>query len=210
MTKTQRELLILVGILVVIAVILFLRLGGGGDAPPAPIANTPAAQRVTPGADDPQTLLITQAPAEMLNPMLADSAVTARITAGAIMDPFASVRLTSSQTSSRQTTRQPEPVRSAPSLREIPLSDWPEGLKYDGLVSRAGVPGEYSVLFNDQPVQVGGKIPGTQWNNTEGTEWVLREANRLVIVIQREVHTDRIWEVTTYRHVIRPSVERER
>ncbi len=211
MTKTQRELLILVGILVVIAVILFLRSGGGDDTPTAPVTDVPSSgQTVTPGTDDPQTLLITQAPMEMLNPMLTDSAVTARIAAGAISDPFASNRRTSSGTPTRQPARQPDPVRRDPTLQETFLPEWPDGVTYQALLPRIDAPGEYSVQFNGQSVRVGGQITGTRWNNIAGTEWVLREASRLVIVIRREVHTSTRWEITWYRHVRMQSMEDER
>ncbi len=211
MTKTQRELLILVGILVVIAVILFLRSGGGDDTLTAPVTDVPSAgQTVTPGTDDPQTLLITQAPMEMLNPMLTDSAVTARIAAGAISDPFASNRRTSSGTPTRQPARQPDPVHRDPTLREIFLPEWPDDLEYEGLFPRVDAPGEYTVQFNSQAVRVGERVLGTTWNNIAGTEWVLREASRLVIVIRREVKTSTRWEITWYRHVRMQSMEDDR
>jgi hypothetical protein len=213
MTKTQRELLMLVGILIVIGVILILRLGGNGDIPDLPPADTvPSTTRTaTSGsAGDPGSLLITQAPMEMLNPALSDSAVTARITTGRIRDPFATNRRTNTRvptttTTTQQTTQQT--TTREPEMRENIHTEWPEGVRYDLLISRTGRPGEYSVLFNDQPVLVGEVIPGTRWNNIPETEWKLLEATPLRIVIQREVHTTEIWEVSTYRYVIRPSME---
>jgi hypothetical protein len=210
MTKTQREVLILIGILIVIGVILIIRLGGGGNAPALPPPGTlPAGSAASPGpADDPGALLITQAPVEMLNPALSDSAIAARIMNGPIRDPFASNRRTTRPV--RQTDPQPTVTRAPPERREIALTDWPEGVRYDMLSAIPGSPGEYSVLFNDQPVRVGEVIPGTRYNDEPGTEWRLVEASRLLIVIQREIHTDRIWEVSTYRHVLRPSMESDR
>jgi len=213
MTKTQRELLILVGILVVIAVIFIIRQSGNGDIPVLPPTGTvPAnARTAAPGsARDPGSLLITQAPSGMLNPALSDSAVTARITAGRIQDPFATNRRTSTRVPTTQTTTQPTTqttTREPPSRREITLTEWPDGVGYEMVLSRPGSPGEYVVLFNDQQVLVGEVIPGTRWNNIPGTEWKLLEATRLLVRIQREVHTSAIWEVSTYRYVIRPSTE---
>jgi len=208
MTKTQRELLILAGILAVIVVIILLRSGGENETPTAPVTRVPSAgQTVVPGTDDPQTMLLTQAPMEMLNPMLTDSAATARIEAGLIRDPFASDRRTSSRGPSRQPTLQPDPVRRDPTLEESYLENWPEGVTYGGIMERVDAPGEFSVRFNGQPVRVGGQIPGTRWNNIAGTEWVLREASRLVIVIRREVKTSTLWNITWYRHVRMQSME---
>jgi len=222
MTKQKRELLILAGILIVIAVLLIVRLGGEGDIPPFPVtANVPPAGRtVTPGTaqpggtGNPRTLLITQAPVEMLNPMFSDSAVTARIEAGAIRDPFASVHRTASRASSRQPTRQqasqPSRISTPPPLREFFLDDWPDDVEYGGLIPRVDAPGEYSVRFNGRPMRVGEKIPGTEWNDILGTEWELREASRLLIVIRREVKNDTKWEITWYRYVIMQLMESDR
>ncbi|MFC1500503.1 hypothetical protein ACFL6T_05770 [Candidatus Zixiibacteriota bacterium] len=210
MTKTQRELLILGGILAVIVVIIVLRMGGGDETPVVPVTNVPpAGQRVTPGTDNLQGLDITQAPVEMLNPMLTDSAVTARIAAGTIRDPFASDRRISTRTPSR-TPRQTDPVRSEPTLREVYLESWPDGVTFQGLLPRIDAPGEYAVQFNGEPVRTGETIAGTRWNNIAGTEWVLREASRLVIVIRREVKTSTRWEITWYRHVRMQSMEADR
>jgi len=213
MTKTQRELLMLVGILIVIGVILVIRLSGNGDIPDLPPAGTVTSttRTATQGsAGDPGSLLITQAPMEMLNPALSDSAVAARITAGRIRDPFATTRRSNTRVPPvqppTQPTTQPTTTR-APDRREITLTEWPDGVNYDMVMSRPGRPGEYSVLFNDQPVLVGEVIPGTMWNTIPETEWKLLEATPLRIVIQREVKTTEIWEVSTYRYVIRPSME---
>jgi len=222
MTKQKRELLILVGILIVIAVLLIVRLGGEGDIPPFPVtANVPPAGRtVTPGTaqpggtGNPRTLLITQAPVEMLNPMFSDSAVTARIEAGAIRDPFASIHRTSSRTSQRQPTRQqtsqPPRISTPPPMGEIFLDDWPDDIEFGGLIERIDAPGEFSVRLNGQWVRVGGQVPGTTWNNIAGSEWELREASRLLIVIRREVKNNTRWEITWYKHVRMQLMESDR
>lgn len=210
MTKQQRELLILVGILVVIAVILIFRLGGGEDTPPLPVTASapPAGQTVTPGTaqpgetGNPRTLLITQAPMEMLNPMLSDSAVAARIEAGAIRDPFASVHRTASRAPSRQPIRQPPRISTPPSLRETFLDDWPDDVRFQALIERADAPGFYSVRFNGQLVIMGDKIPGT--------EWVLIEASKILIVIKKVIKTSTRNEIMWYKHVPLQSMETDR
>ena len=220
MSKTQRELLILVGILLVIAVILYIRLGGGGEgAAPPPATTPPAGQTAAPGTpgttgpaqpgggESPEPLLITQAPAEMLNPALTDSAVAARISSGRIRDPFASDRRASTRAPTRTPTRrEPEP-RAEPTLRETWLEDWPPGITYEGLMPRLDAPGEFAVEFNGHTVRVGEPIPGTGVSGIPDSEWVLREASTLVILIRREVKDDSRWEVTWYRHIRNESME---
>jgi len=99
---------------------------------------------------------------EMLNPALSDSAVAVRIASGRIRDPFASDRRVSTRPPTTTTTRPPARRRDPPTRQERHFTDWPEDVIYGGLVSRAGAPGTYSVLFNDQSVQVGEVIPGTR------------------------------------------------
>ncbi|MFC1595307.1 hypothetical protein ACFL3X_00125 [Gemmatimonadota bacterium] len=213
MTKTQRELLILGGILVVIVVILLLRQGGEGDTLTTPVTtNEPSAGQTVapgtsgtaqpPGTENPQTLLITQAPAEMLNPMLSDSAIAARIESGSIRDPFASDHRITSRNPSRQPTRQPTRAPDPPTPREDFLDDWPEDVQFQMLIERADAPGFYSARFNGQLVAEGGKLPGT--------EWVLIEASKIQIVIKRVIQTSTRHEITWYYYRPLQSMETDR
>jgi len=195
MSKTQRELLILGGILAALAVILVLRFSGGEEGTTASSPSSSAQQEQTSPsrpltrgemmrgeqggartAAEVQGELAGSLPLELVAPGLTDSAVTARIRQGAIPDPFSEVRGTV-----RRTTRssQQQPARQQPrDYREVQLNDWPEGIDFQGLLPVMGQPGVYAAQFNNQTVRVGERIPGTDWE--------LTESSRLLIRLRRE------------------------
>lgn len=196
MSKTQRELLILGGILAALAVILVLRFSGGEEdgttvASPSSSAQqeeTASSRPLTRGemmrgeqsgartAAEVQGELAGALPLELVAPGLTDSAVTVRIRQGAIPDPFSEVRGSVRRTA--QPSRQ-QPARQQPrEYREVQLNDWPEGIDFQGLLPVMGQSGVYAAQFNNQTVRVGERIPGTDWE--------LTESSRLLIRLRRE------------------------
>jgi len=197
MSKTQRELLILGGILATLAVILIMRFGGGESTSPA---QTPATATsgggspgTTPGSTVPaqgtatDTQLLAQYPLEMLVPGLGDSAVAARIRSNSVPDPFSSTwgRATRPVTTTRPTPSQP---RTKPTVQ---LDDWPAGVRFNGVSGNIDDPGQYVALFSGRPVKQGDKIPGT--------EYVVETVTATVVIIRGEF-PDRI---EVYRYEIR-------
>ncbi|MFO7769066.1 MAG: hypothetical protein R6W82_08970 [bacterium] len=195
MSKTQRELLILGGILGVLAVILLLRFGGGEEEAPVPAGEEqPVPTRPltrgemmrgegggTPTASQIQGELARQLPMDLVVPGLSDSAVTARIAAGGVPDPFSELRGPVRRTT--RSTPQPTSTRSPRAWRQETLSDWPSGLDFQGLIPVMGEPGVYAAQFNNHSVRVGEKIPGTDWE--------LREASRLLVRLYRRDESTR-------------------
>jgi hypothetical protein len=201
MTKTQRELSILGGILLVLSVMLFLRFrpgGAGGSSTVPPAMGTPGAATQPAGtpATGPGTVPIplSQYPLELLEPGLSDSMVTAKITTGGFADPFSRDRgrvRETAPTPTRPTIQAPAAPRP---WRDQQLSEWPPGVRYQGVIEKVDAPGSYTVRFNGQIVDVGEKIPTT--------DWILAEANAVLIRIRREDTRNRIrYE---YRYVLPP------
>ena len=215
MSKTQRELLILGGILIVLGGLLFLRFGTEEAPDSAEPAGTPAAgvpagaaperpltrgemQRLQAGGqpaapDDPAPLLA-RFPIEMLDPALSDSAVAARIAAGGVPDPFAEDRGRRAPVRT-STTRTPTPPAQQ-EIRTVQLTDWPEGIRFEGIFQIAGSPGAFSTSFNGHRVLVGEKIPNT--------EWELIEASVLMVRIRRQTRN----LIEEYRYLLRLSWQR--
>jgi hypothetical protein len=208
MTKTQRELSILGGILLVLSVLLVLRFrpggaGSSGTVPPATgtqtAANRPAPRPAQPGgtpATAPGTVAIplSQYPLELLEPGLSDSMVTAKITTGGFADPFSRDRgrvRETAPTPTRPTIQAPAAPRP---WRDQQLSEWPPGVRYQGVIEKVDAPGSYTVRFNGQIVDVGEKIPTT--------DWILAEANAVLIRIRREDTRNRIR--SEYRYLLPP------
>jgi len=218
MTKQQRELLTFFGILVVLGTILIIRFSGGGDeiVPPAGSPATTASSTARPGGTpapgtasqpgtDPGDLTVDQVPIEMLNPALSDSAVSARITAGSITNPFAENRRTTPvRQPSRQPTRDPAPLERI--ARERTLEDWPEDLSFSTLVERSDAPGVWRARINNAWYEMGDEI--------EGTGWQLMEVGRRIIRLQKKEQTrerNRIIDWTYYfTYVIPPAGSRSR
>ncbi len=184
MTKQQRELLTFFGILVVLGGILVMRFSGGNETVPPPgqpATATGAAGQPGPGSTpggptqpgtEPGSLTVDQVPIEMLDPALSDSAVTARIMAGSITNPFAANRRT---VPVRQPTRRPEPEPEPVerTTERVTYEDWPDELRYGGISERADAPGVYRVRINNEYF--------LQGETVTGTGWVIRElAARLV------------------------------
>ena len=200
MSKTQRELLILGGILAARSGILIMRIGGGDSAPTTPPAQTPAMATsgggtpgTTPGSTVPgqgsatDTQLLAQYPLEMLVPGLSDSAVAARIRSGEVPDPFSATR--GRQTRPASTTR---PTPSRPRAKPtVELDDWPAGVRFNGVSGNIDDPDQYVALFSGRPVKQGDKIPGT--------EYVVVTVTATVVEIRGEF-PDRI---EVYRYEIR-------
>jgi hypothetical protein len=183
MTKTQRELLILGGILSVLAVVIVMRGRNSSGSLPANAArptssgtqatNPPGTQAVDPTS----TQLMQQYPIAMLVPGLSDSAVVARIRAATVPDPFVANRgrvTRPTQTPVQRPQRPPQP-RTKPTVN---LQDWPAGVRFNILAQVAGSPGVYRATFSGRPVSVGEKIPGT--------EFVLVDATATYLVIRAE------------------------
>ncbi len=200
MTKTQRELAILGGILAVLSVLLVLRLrsGGGGSSGTVPPAmGTPGAATQPAGtpATGPGTVPIplSQYPLELLEPGLSDSMVAAKIMAGGFADPFSRDRSRVQETAPAPARQNTTPAAPRP-WRDQQLSQWPPGVRYQGVIEKVDAPGNYTVRFNGQIVDVGEKIPTT--------DWVLAEANALLVRIRREDTRNRIrYE---YRYLLPP------
>ncbi len=206
MSKTQRELLILGSILAALAVILLLRFTGGEDEVPAEqvqqqISTRPMTRgemmRGSRGGTQPtpaqiQGELASQLPLELVVPGLSDSAVTAKIRAGGVPDPFSELRgpvRRTTQTRPRSTVQQPPRE-----WRSVTLTDWPQALDFQGLLPVMGEPGIYAAQFNNRSVRVGEKVPGT--------EWELTEASRLLIRVRlRDTSTRTEY---TYQYIIPP------
>jgi hypothetical protein len=216
-TKQQRELLTFFGIIVVLAVILIIRFtGGGGDTvtPPGsqPVATgpaTPGNQTPSPGGQgqtetDPDDLTVDQVPIEMLHPALSDSAVTARITAGSITNPFAENRRTEPvRQPSRQQSR---PTRIDTVYREVPLDEWPEELSFSTLVERSDAPGVWRARINGSWYEMGDEIEGAGWK-------VMEVGARLIRLQKQETTRERnqvIIRTYFFRYVIPPAGSRSR
>jgi hypothetical protein len=195
MTKTQRELSILGSILTVLSVLLVLRFrpGGGPVTPPpggTPTTTTrPTARPAQPGgtpATGPGTVAIplSQYPLELLEPGLSDSMVAAKIVAGGFSDPFSHDRgrvQETSPTPARPRTTTPAAPRP---WREQQLSAWPPGVRFVAVVEKVDAPGNFTVNFGGRIIDVGETIPGT--------DWMLVEANAVLIRIRREDTRNRI------------------
>ncbi len=200
MTKTQRELAILGGILAVLVVIMVMR-SGGGDGTATDSSTTAAAspQRpatrpgTTPGGAAQQPPL-SQYPLELLEPGLSDSAVTAKIRSGGFADPFALDRGRSRPAPTPATTTQPSRPQPPRTWTDRQLSEWPAGVRYQGLIEKEDAPGSYTVRFNNRATDVGETIPGTEWR--------LIEASPILIRIQRDDARNRIHYY--YRYLVPP------
>ncbi len=187
MSKTQRELLMLAGILVFLGGILYIRLSGGGESSrpstmPAPGSRTQTASRpvgtapgtMTPGGEGLQS----QSALAFFEPGLTDSAVTARIFSSSVGNPFARYR--GGQTRpTRPSTRPQRQQPATPLTRRVEyLDDWPPQITYQGVFPVADSPGVFRARFNGRNVQVGEKIAPT--------EYVLVEASPLLVQIRWE------------------------
>jgi hypothetical protein len=199
MSKTQRELLILGGILATLTVVLVVR--GRGSRP----AN--AARQTSPGTEattaegsqavDPTSAeLMRQYPIAMLVPTLSDSAVTARIRAATVPDPFAENRgrVTRPQQAPVRRPQRPTQPRTRPT---IDLTDWPAGVRFNILAEVPDSPGVWRASFSGRPVNVGEKI--------RGTEFVLVDATAAYLIIRAEF-ADRI---EVFRYVVPPPTDTE-
>jgi hypothetical protein len=203
MTKTQRELSILGGILLVLAILLILRFRPGGGAIPPPAAGTsPAVTRPVPRPAQPGgtpatgavSIPLSQYPLELLEPGLSDSAVAAKITAGGFADPFSRDRGRVQETAAAPAQPTPRTPAAPRPWRDQQLSDWPAGVRCQSVIEKVNAPGSYTVRFNGRIVDVGEKIPGT--------DWILVEANAILVRIRREDAQNRIrYE---YRYVLPP------
>ena len=200
MSKTQRELLMLSGILIVLGGILYLRLGRGGESPSTVTVQNQGSQvqttslpgGVTPGTTPPGVLA--QYPLEFLEPGLTDSAVTARIYGSSVGDPFARYRGRPTRTT-QQTTRPQQRVPATPPPRQvIYLDDWPPQVRYQGVFQVAGSPGVFRARFNGRNVQLGEKISPTQY--------VLVDASPLLVRIRWE--DERSNTIRIFRYLMQP------
>ncbi len=205
MTKTQRELAILGGILAVLVVIMVMRSRGGDGAAGGPAAGPrttaaagspqrPATRPGTSPGGTAQRPLLTQYPLELLEPGLSDSAVTAKIRSGGFADPFALDRGRSRPPPTPTTTTQPNQPQPPRTWTDRQLSEWPAGIRYGGLIEKEDSPGSYTVRFNDRAIDVGETIPGTEWR--------LIEASPILIRIQRDDTRNRIHYY--YRYLVPP------
>ena len=186
MSKTQRELLMLAGILVFLGGILYVRLSGGGESSPSSTVSAPGSQvqpgsqpggsapgMVTPGIqpDLPQSAMAFFALG------LTDSAATARIFRSSVGDPFANIR--GGQTRpTQQVTRPQRPQTTQPARSVKYLDDWPAQVTYQGHFPVAGSRGVFRAMFNGRIVKVGEKIAPT--------EYILVEASALLVQIRWE------------------------
>ncbi len=208
MSKQKRELLIFFAILVVLGGLLIIRLGGGGEESGIPAAGPPSTVggAVQPGGPpatggphsvgvSPGNLTVDQVPIEILNPALSDSAVAARIARSLIVNPFAENRGISTQRGPIRPT-QPATRPRDPTLREVKLDEWPEGLRLQSISEYSEAPGTYRARINGHIVSVGEKIPGTDWE--------LREVMRNSIVLFREVKTSSEWIQYHFTYTIPP------
>lgn len=187
MSKTQRELLMLAGILVFLGGILYIRLSGGGksSSPSTVPASGSQTQTVSqPGGTAPGTMtpgdqpgLPPQSALAFFEPGLTDSAVTARIFSSTVGDPFARIRGGQTRPTQRITRPQRQPT-TQPARRVEYLDDWPARITYQGHFPVAGSPGVFRARFNGRTVQVGEKIPPT--------DYILVEASALLVQIRWE------------------------
>jgi hypothetical protein len=207
MSKTQRELLILGGILATLAVVLVMRGRGSSGTRPANAARQSSAstQATTPGGtttpgnqavDPTSTELMRQYPIAMLVPTLSDSAVAARIRAATVPNPFAENRgrVTRPQQAPVRRPQRPTQPRTRPT---IDLTDWPAGVRFNILAEVPDSPGVWRASFSGRPVNVGEKI--------RGTEFVLVDATAAYLIIRAEF-ADRI---EVFRYVVPPSTDTE-
>lgn len=205
MSKTQRELLMLFGILVLIGGILYLRLGRGGESsaagtPPGLVPQVQAPGQPTGGlspdmtrsGDQPNPLA--QYPMEFPEPGLTDSAVAARITSGSIADPFARYRGRPIRTTQRPTQAQTQETVTPPPPHVIYLEDWPAGIRYQGVFPIAGSPGRWRARFNGRNVQIGERVPSAN----PSAEYVLVDASPVLVQIRWEDEDSNTVRIFTY------------
>ena len=188
MSKTQRELLMLAGILVFLGGILYVRLSGAGESsPPSTVpASGSRTQAVSlPEGAVPRTMTpgdqpghLPQSSLAFFEPGLTDSAVTARIFSSIVGDPFASIRGGQTRPTQQITRPQIQQPTTQRARRVEYLDDWPAQITYQGHFPVAGSPGVYRAMFNGRIVQVGEKIAPT--------EYILVEASALLVQIRWE------------------------
>jgi len=205
MSKTQRELLMLFGILVVLGGILYLKLGRGEESsaagtPPGRVSQMQVPGQPTGGlspdttrsGDQPNPL--DHYPLESLEPGLTDSAVAARIARGSIADPFARYRGRPTRTTQRPTRTETQEPEIPPPLQWIYLEDWPAGMRFQGVYPVAGSPGVWRTRFNGRNVQIGEKVPSAN----PSAEYVLVDASPLLVRIKWEDKDSNTVRIFTY------------
>jgi hypothetical protein len=204
MSKQQRELLILFGILVVLGGIFYMRFGRGGQSPNPQLAQLqqgqPPAGGGTPGAGTPGQpgtqlpTLATQFPLDFLLPGLSDSALVAKIMRERTPNPFAQNHLRPPRVRS-ETTQPTRPTRPAqPDTVLVELDSWPRGMGYRGVTPVLSEPGVFTVNINGQALRTGDEIPGTGF--------MVVEVNPLLVRIRKEETVGNVTTITTYRHII--------
>lgn len=203
MSKQQRELLILFGILVVLGGIFYMRFGRGGNSPNPQLAQPQQGQPAgggTPGAGTPGQpgdqlpTLATQFPLDFLLPGLSDSTLAVKIMGGRTPNPFATnhmrpPRVRSDQTQQTRTTRPAQP-----DTHLVELDKWPEGIRYTAVTPVLNEPGVFTVTINGLVLRKDDEIPGTGF--------VVVEITPLLVRIRKEETVGNVTTITTYRHII--------